>query len=64
MKLLAKAAEERYQTAAGLERDLRHCLTEWEDRTFVEGFPLAQQDTPDRLLIPENSTGETTRLLP
>ena len=25
MKLLAKAAEERYQTAAGVERDLRRC---------------------------------------
>ena len=26
LKLLAKTAEERYQTAAGLERDLRRCL--------------------------------------
>ena len=26
MKLLAKTAEERYQTAAGLETDLRRCL--------------------------------------
>ena len=30
MKLLAKTAEERYQTAAGVERDLRRCLAEWE----------------------------------
>ena len=30
MKLLAKTAEERYQTAAGLAADLRHCLDEWE----------------------------------
>jgi hypothetical protein len=28
MKLLAKNAEERYQTASGLEADLRHCLAE------------------------------------
>jgi len=28
MKLLAKTAEERYQTAAGLESDLRRCLAE------------------------------------
>ena len=27
MKLLAKNAEERYQTAAGLEADLRRCLS-------------------------------------
>ena len=30
MKLLAKTAEERYQTAGGVERDLRRCLAEWE----------------------------------
>ena len=32
MKLLAKTAEERYQTAAGVEADLRRCLAEWESR--------------------------------
>ena len=57
MKLLAKAAEERYQTAAGVEGDLRHCLAEWEDRASVDDFPLGQQDTPDRLLIPEKLYG-------
>ena len=30
MKLLAKTAEDRYQTAAGVEHDLRRCLAEWE----------------------------------
>ena len=30
MKLLAKTAEDRYQTAAGVEADLRRCLAEWE----------------------------------
>ena len=29
MKLLAKTAEERYQTTAGLETDLRRCLVDW-----------------------------------
>ena len=47
-KLLAKAAEERYQTAAGVERDLRRCLADWEERASVDDFPLGQQDTPDR----------------
>ena len=32
MRLLAKNAEERYQTAAGLEADLRRCLTRVADR--------------------------------
>jgi PAS domain S-box-containing protein len=56
-KLLAKTAEERYQTAAGLERDLRRCLAEWETQHRIEAFPLGQQDTPDRLLIPEKLYG-------
>ena len=30
LKLLAKTAEDRYQTADGLERDLRRSLAEWE----------------------------------
>src|SRR4029077_10093536 len=57
MKLLAKTAEERYQTAAGLERDLRRCLAHWEDEGRIGAFPLGQQDRPDRLLIPEKLYG-------
>src|SRR5262249_19862401 len=30
MKLLAKTPEARYQTAAGVETDLRRCLAEWQ----------------------------------
>src|ERR1700674_3788865 len=57
LKLLAKTAEERYQTASGLERDLRRCLVAWEARQRIDAFPLGQQDTPDRLLIPEKLYG-------
>jgi PAS domain S-box-containing protein len=57
MKLLAKAAEERYQTAAGLERDLRRCFADWERQGRVDDFPLGQDDIPDRLLIPEKLYG-------
>ena len=57
MRLLAKTAEERYQTATGLESDLRRCLAEWEAHRHVMEFPLGQNDTPDRLLIPEKLYG-------
>jgi len=40
-KLLAKTAEERYQTAAGVESDLRRCLTQWELERPVEERGLA-----------------------
>jgi PAS domain S-box-containing protein len=56
-KLLAKTAEDRYQTAAGLERDLQRCLAAWETRHRIPAFALGQQDTPDRLLIPEKLYG-------
>jgi PAS domain S-box-containing protein len=56
-KLLAKTAEERYQTAAGLEHDLRRCLAAWETQRRIDAFPLGQQDTSDRLLIPEKLYG-------
>src|SRR5208283_2315306 len=46
MKLLAKTAEERYQTAAGVENDLRRCLAEWERHERIEAFALGERDQP------------------
>ncbi|HXV82547.1 MAG TPA: sigma 54-interacting transcriptional regulator, partial [Candidatus Binatia bacterium] len=57
MKLLAKTPEERYQTAAGVEYDLRRCLHAWESQHRIEEFPLGEHDTPDRLVIPEKLYG-------
>ncbi|HEY1942696.1 MAG TPA: AAA family ATPase, partial [Roseiarcus sp.] len=57
MRLLAKAPEERYQSAAGLESDLRRCLAAWGDKRRIDDFPLGEHDTPDRLLIPEKLYG-------
>jgi PAS domain S-box-containing protein len=57
MKLLAKAAEDRYQSAAGLESDLRRCLAEWEAKHRIDAFALGDHDMPDRLFIPERLYG-------
>jgi hypothetical protein len=57
LRLLAKTVEERYQTAAGLEADLRRCLVEWETQGHIDPFPLGSQDVPDRFLIPEKLYG-------
>ena len=57
MRLLAKNAEERYQTAAGLEADLRRCLSEWQSRGRIDPFPLGADDSSDQLLIPEKLYG-------
>ncbi len=57
MKLLAKTGDERYQTAAGLERDLRRCLDQWERQRQIDYFPPGQEDISDRLVIPEKLYG-------
>jgi len=52
MKLLAKTAEERYQTAAGVESDLRRCLAEWEggsaSASLGQGIAISNQAPADR----------------
>jgi PAS domain S-box-containing protein len=57
MRLLAKNAEDRYQTAAGLLADLRRCLAQWQAQGRIETFPLGADDLSDRLLIPEKLYG-------
>ncbi|MHB8268073.1 trifunctional serine/threonine-protein kinase/ATP-binding protein/sensor histidine kinase [Bradyrhizobium sp.] len=62
MKLLAKTAEDRYQTAAGVDSDLRRCLAEWEARCRISDFRLGEHDTPDQLLIPEKLYGRESEI--
>jgi predicted ATPase/signal transduction histidine kinase/CheY-like chemotaxis protein len=57
VKLLAKTAEERYQTAAGVESDLWRCLAEWEACGRIDMFALGAHDTSDQLLMPEKLYG-------
>ncbi|MEA2626448.1 MAG: hypothetical protein QOD06_2493 [Candidatus Binatota bacterium] len=57
MKLLAKTPEERYQTAAGVEDDLRRCLAAWEADGRIDTFALGAGDVSDRLIVPEKLYG-------
>lgn len=57
MKLLSKTVEERYQTAAGVESDLRRCLGEWQALGRIQDFAPGGHDTPDRLMVPERLYG-------
>ena len=59
MKLLAKTAEDRYQTAAGLTVDLQRCLAQWESRRGIDAFSLGASDVSPRLLIPEKLYGRS-----
>jgi PAS domain S-box-containing protein len=57
MKLLAKTAEERYQTAVGVEYDLRRCLDAVVLPASIAPFPLGTHDISDQLRIPEKLYG-------
>jgi serine/threonine protein kinase len=61
-KLLAKTAEERYQTAAGVESDLRRCLAQWALQRRIEEFPPGEHDASDRLLVPEKLYGRAREI--
>ena len=57
MKLMAKNAEDRYQSALGLKSDLETCLKQWKERGKIEAFELATRDIAGRFLIPEKLYG-------
>ncbi|XXT24205.1 AAA family ATPase [Sorangium sp. So ce429] len=53
MKLLSKAAEDRYQGAGALRRDLERCLRGWDEAGAVTPFPLGEADLRDRVRLPQ-----------
>ncbi|GAB4302093.1 MAG: AAA family ATPase [Oscillatoriaceae cyanobacterium] len=62
MKLMAKTAEERYQSAFGIRYDLERCWQEYEARGTISVFELATRDVSDRFLIPEKLYGRETEV--
>ncbi len=61
-KLMAKNAENRYQTALGLKHDLEICLTQLQTTGKLESFKLGERDISDRFIIPEKLYGRETEI--
>src|SRR5919202_3032684 len=57
MKLMAKTAEERYQSAWGIKADLESCLTQLQLHGEISEFPLASYDISDKFQIPQKLYG-------
>jgi predicted ATPase/signal transduction histidine kinase len=62
LRLLAKAAEDRYQSAVGLKADLERCLALLEGTGAIAAFPLGQHDFSERFQIPQNLYGRGAEL--
>ncbi|MEG3899911.1 serine/threonine-protein kinase PknK [Microcoleus sp. SVA1_B6] len=60
MKLMAKNAEDRYQSALGLKFDLEKCLHQLQQTGQIEDFKIAQKDVCDRFIIPDKLYGRET----
>ena len=57
MRLLAKSAEDRYQSAEGVEADLRRCRDEWQRTGAIAAFSLGQDDLRGRFVVPQRLYG-------
>ena len=57
IKLLSKVAEQRYQSALGLQFDLERCLEQLQTTTEIQSFVLGEQDISERFQIPQKLYG-------
>ncbi|MBD2562415.1 MULTISPECIES: AAA family ATPase [Nostoc] len=57
IKLLSKVAEQRYQSALGLQFDLERCLKQLETTGEIQSFVLGEQDISERFQIPQKLYG-------
>ncbi|WP_367119043.1 AAA family ATPase [Nostoc sp. JL23] len=62
MKLMAKNAEDRYQSALGLKFDLEKCLSQLQEIGSIKSFELGERDICDRFIIPEKLYGRQTEV--
>ncbi|AFY69062.1 adenylate/guanylate cyclase with GAF sensor(s) [Thalassoporum mexicanum PCC 7367] len=59
MKLIAKMAEDRYQSAYGLKFDLEQCWQQLQQQGMIAELPIASRDFSDRFQIPQKLYGRS-----
>lgn len=62
MKLMAKNAEDRYQSTYGLKVDLENCLNQLTTRGVIEAFELAREDASWIFQVPQKLCGREEEL--
>ncbi|HEY9672963.1 MAG TPA: AAA family ATPase [Waterburya sp.] len=63
LKLMAKTAEDRYQSAYGIRHDLEICWHQWQAHRTIASVELGQRDICDRFLIPEKLYGRENEVV-
>ncbi|TVQ04428.1 MAG: GAF domain-containing protein [Balneolaceae bacterium] len=61
-KLMAKNAEDRYQSALGLMKDLQYCLVAWKQLGRIDEFELCQHDFSGDFQLPQKLYGREKEL--
>ncbi|MDF5737815.1 MULTISPECIES: serine/threonine-protein kinase PknK [unclassified Nostoc] len=62
IKLMAKNAESRYQSALGVKFDLENCLHQLQVSGEIHNFEIALRNVCDRFLIPDKLYGRETEV--
>ena len=62
MKLVAKNAEDRYQSALGLKVDLEQCLRQYRSKKKIPPFTLGKLDHNSQFLIPQKLYGRSNEV--
>ncbi|MFK8185483.1 MAG: AAA family ATPase [Phormidesmis sp.] len=62
LKLMAKNAEARYQSAFGIKHDLQKCLHDLKELGRIEPFKLGTEDVSDRFLLSQKLYGRQTEI--
>jgi len=62
MKLLAKNAEERYQSAWGIKADLEECLNQLRTTSAIAYFPPGRHDVSEQFYLPQKLYGREAEI--
>jgi len=62
LKLMAKNAEDRYQSAWGIKADLEACLRQFAQTNQIDSIPLGLQDVSDQFQIPQKLYGREAEI--
>ncbi|MBD2261308.1 PAS domain S-box protein [Pseudanabaena sp. FACHB-2040] len=62
LKLMAKNAEDRYQSAWGIKADLERCARQQAEVGLIEPMPLGLQDVSEQFNIPQKLYGQEAKI--